>query len=207
MTRGLKFLKCVETGAGGSEWSTVLLPPPSSPAQGSLFQPLASLCPPTFNSFSKGDRFFHTSMFLWQCPLSHPMPLILDFKTECSVVGHMVPGAGRLTSEAEWKPVAWRQEMPERSQGGCPFHLVAGGTLLCPGGQPLVASCGEVGGRVPCGRTFRSWGWATWGTGLDVTQGLAHLFNFHSKLELPEHCTAMMHTPPPNNWYSQQHRY
>ena len=26
-----------------------------------------------------------------------------------------------------------------------------------------------------------------------MTQGLAHLFNFHSKLELPEHCTAMMH--------------
>ena len=25
--------------------------------------------------------------------------------------------------------------MPERSQGGCPFHLVAGRTLLCPGGQ------------------------------------------------------------------------
>ena len=35
-----------------------------------------------------------------------PMPLILDFKTECPVVGHMAPGAGRLTSEAEWKPVA-----------------------------------------------------------------------------------------------------
>lgn len=25
--------------------------------------------------------------------------------------------------------------MPKRSQGGCPFHLVAGGNLLCPGGQ------------------------------------------------------------------------
>lgn len=30
-----------------------------------------------------------------------------------------------------------------------------------------------------------------------MTQGLAHLFNFHSKLELPEHCTAMMHILPP----------
>lgn len=27
-----------------------------------------------------------------------------------------------------------------------------------------------------------------------LTQGLAHLFHFHSRLELPEHCTAMMHT-------------
>lgn len=63
------------------------------------------------------------------------------------------------------------------------------------GDSPLVVSCGAVGGRIPCGRTSRSWGQAraTWGTGLDVTQGLAHLFNFHSKLELPEHCTAMMH--------------
>lgn len=30
-----------------------------------------------------------------------------------------------------------------------------------------------------------------------MTQGLANLFSFHSKLELPEHCTAMTHTPHP----------
>ena len=63
------------------------------------------------------------------------MPLILDITTECPVVGQMVPGAGRLTSEADWKPVAWRQEKPKRSQGGCHSHLVAGGMLLCPGRQ------------------------------------------------------------------------
>ena len=82
----------------------------------------------------KETDFPHIDVSMAVSPVT-PMPLILDFKTECPVVGHMAPGAGRLTSEAEWKPVAWRQEMPERSQGGCPFHLVAGGTLLCPGGQ------------------------------------------------------------------------
>ena len=126
------------------------------------------------------------------------MPLILDITTECPVVGQMVPGAGRLTSEADWKPVAWRQEKPKRSQGGCPSHL-AGGMLLCPGRQSPGSELWAVGVRIPCGRTFRSWGqaWATWETGLDVTQGLANLFSFHSKLELPEHCTAMTHTPHP----------
>ena len=150
-------------------------------------------------------------MFLWQCPLSHPMPLILDIITECPVVGQMVPGARRLTPEADWKPVAWRQEKPKRWQGGCPSHLVAGGMLLCPGRQSPGSELWGSRSEDSLWQDFQELGTGMSNVGdrvrCDSGIGSFIQFSFQAGVAWTLH-SHDTHLPPcPNNLYSQQHRY